>query len=50
MATGLILGPAINRFGERAVLLVEYAGLVIVFLAYGYIVTQVGTSWACLLS
>ncbi|CUJ87059.1 Major Facilitator Superfamily protein [Shimia thalassica] len=30
-----LLGKAVSRFGERATLIFEYAGLVIVFLAYG---------------
>lgn len=30
-----LMGRAVGRFGERATLLFEYAGLIIVFLAYG---------------
>ena len=46
MGTGLLLGPVINRFGERAVLRVEYAGLVLVFLAYGVLIGFAGQTWA----
>ncbi|NDW01571.1 MFS transporter [Salipiger sp. PrR002] len=35
MALAPMLGKAVHRFGERRVLLFEYAGLVLVFLAYG---------------
>jgi predicted MFS family arabinose efflux permease len=31
-----LIGKAVNRFGERAVLSLEYATLVVVFLAYAY--------------
>ena len=46
MGTGLILGPAINRFGERLILQIEYAGLLLVFLAYGLALANSGTKWA----
>ncbi|GAA6163231.1 MFS transporter [Pelagimonas sp. KU-00592-HH] len=35
MIAAPLLGKAVARFGERATLIFEYAGLVIVFLAYG---------------
>ena len=35
MATAPLIGWAVTRFGERRALLVEYAGLTLVFLAYG---------------
>ncbi|MEQ9694655.1 MFS transporter [Shimia sp. SDUM112013] len=35
MVVAPLLGKAVARFGERATLIFEYAGLVIVFLAYG---------------
>ena len=35
MVFGPIIGGMVARFGERRVLLIEYVGLVIVFLAYG---------------
>lgn len=35
MALAPLLGRAVHRFGERRALVFEYAGLVIVFLAYG---------------
>ena len=46
MGTGLALGPAILRFGERAVLQVEYLGLILVFLAYGALIGYAGQTWA----
>jgi len=46
MGTGLLLGPAINRFGERLVLQVEYAGLFLVFLAYGLALANTSAVWA----
>ncbi len=46
MATGLLLGPAINRFGERLVLQVEYLGLFVVFGAYGWALAHPGAPWA----
>jgi predicted MFS family arabinose efflux permease len=35
MALGPVFGAVVQRFGERAALSVEYAGLTLVFLAYG---------------
>ncbi|MEL7012728.1 MAG: MFS transporter [Pseudomonadota bacterium] len=35
MVCGPLMGRAVHRFGERATLLFEYAGLAIVFLLYG---------------
>ncbi len=35
MAIAPLIGEAVSRFGERRTLIFEYAGLVIVFLAYG---------------
>ncbi len=35
MLIGPVMGRAVQRFGERATLLFEYAGLALVFLAYG---------------
>lgn len=35
MIAAPFLGAAVHRFGERAALLFEYSGLIIVFLAYG---------------
>lgn len=46
MGTGLLLGPAINRFGERLVLQTEYAGLFLVFLAYGFALANASADWA----
>ncbi len=46
MGTGLLLGPAINRFGERLVLQVEYLGLCLVFGAYGWTLANPGAPWA----
>ena len=46
MGTGLLLGPAILRFGERGVLQVEYLGLIFVFLAYGVLIGFAGQTWA----
>ena len=46
MGTGLVLGPAINKFGERVILQIEYLGLFFVFLAYGWALAHAGESWA----
>ena len=46
MGTGLLLGPAINRFGERLILQFEYAGLFLVFLAYGLALAKASAAWA----
>ena len=46
MGTGLLLGPAILRFGERAVLQVEYLGLILVFITYGLLIGYAGQTWA----
>ena len=45
-ATGLLLGPAINRYGERLILQVEYVGLFLVFLTYGLALSMSHAPWA----
>lgn len=46
MLSGLILGPAINLFGERAILQFEYVGLFLVFVSYALCIAFADTQWA----